>query len=96
MSYPKWLFSKNGNVLLKNEEEENALVGKWFDSPAKVIFKKIEKEPEEEVLLTDEEAESRHVQVTERLELLAEAERNGIEVDRRWGLKRLQDAVANK
>jgi len=36
MTYPRWLYSESGAVLLKNRQEEDALGGTWFDSPALV------------------------------------------------------------
>jgi hypothetical protein len=36
MSYPCWLYSAEGAKIVKTREEELALVGKWYDTPAKI------------------------------------------------------------
>ena len=36
MSYPRWLYSAEGAKIVKTPEEESALIGKWYDTPAKI------------------------------------------------------------
>ena len=35
-TYPCWLYSESGAVLLHSKAQEDALLGAWVDSPAKV------------------------------------------------------------
>lgn len=37
MSYPKWLYSASGAVLVADAASHEALSGAWFESPALVL-----------------------------------------------------------
>lgn len=43
--YPKWLYSKDGAVLVEDEAAHKELTGEWFDSPADVDGEKPETKP---------------------------------------------------
>lgn len=48
--YPKWKYREGESRVVQDEEEESALDGKWFDSPADVV------PDEKEALLKEAEA----------------------------------------
>lgn len=104
--YPKYLFSAAGSKLVRDKDQESALGEGWFDSPAKVVAPEApipeeapavestsapEDDPLEEI-----ESEATAFVTVEKGELLAECERHGIAVDKRWGVKKLQEALASK
>lgn len=98
--YPKYLYSAEGARLVLNKEQELALDGTWCDSPAKVPMPKdeppkAEAKPAEETLEEIESEATAFVSV-EKGELLAECVRHGIDVDKRWGVKKLQEVLASK
>jgi hypothetical protein len=43
--YPKWLYSKDGAVLVQDEASHKALEGEWFDNPADIGAEKPEAKP---------------------------------------------------
>lgn len=43
--YPKWLYSKDGSVLVQDEAAHKALEGEWFDNPADIDAEKSEAKP---------------------------------------------------
>lgn len=99
--YPKYLYSAAGSKLVRDREQESALGEGWFDSPAKVrmpeeVPAKIEAAPNDDEPLEEIESEATAFVTVEKGELLAECERHGIEVDKRWGVKKLREALASK
>ena len=102
--YPKYLYGVEGQKLVLNREQESALGDGWFDSPAKVQMPEPEPEtPKVEVeAVSDEEpleefeSEATAFFTLEKSELIAECIRHGIEVDKRWGVKKLQEVLASK
>ncbi|SNT33732.1 hypothetical protein SAMN06265795_12644 [Noviherbaspirillum humi] len=89
-TYPRWKYSQAGAVVVNSAEEEAALEGEWHDSPADVPSPAGDDSPssEDEQLLQDAKAE--------KDALLAKAAELGIAVDKRWGLKRLHEALEQK
>lgn len=47
-SYPKWLYSVDGAVLVQTHEEHAALVGTWRESPADVQAEEVPADVPEE------------------------------------------------
>ena len=51
--YPKYLYGAEGSKLVRNADEESALIGTWCDSPEKVPTLKPEHAKEEEKQFDD-------------------------------------------
>jgi hypothetical protein len=84
--YPKWKYGEDGaSRVVKDEDEESALEGTWWDSPADVV--PAEKVPtEEEQLLSDAKEE--------KAELMAEATSLGLSIDGRAGIAKIKSLIA--
>lgn len=86
-SYPKWKYAQGKSLIVADESEEAALEGDWFDSPADVPAETVEP-TEEEQLLIDAKAEKE--------QLLEEALKQGVTVDKRWGIARIKEALKDE
>lgn len=100
--YPRHLYDDKGNTIVVNsEEDESALQGQHYESPADVpanreqIAAEDEKpkaptHPVEDVRLSVDPLPPGH---TQRDRLVAEAENIGLKVDRRWSDERLMREI---
>ena len=85
MDYPKWKYSQDQALIVHGEDEEAALSGAWFDSPADV--------PAPVVVMTDDEQMMADAKA-EKAALLNKAGVLGVTIDARWGLAKIKEALA--
>jgi hypothetical protein len=78
--YPKWKYSLTGSCVVNSADEEAALGDGWFDAKPTA---------------NDTPARAQPSVQSELDALIAKAQELGIEIDKRWGVKRLRQEVAH-
>lgn len=80
----QWLYRGKESWIFEGEKIDEALAGGWADRPGVPA-----------VVIADGPTENVVVEIT-RDALLAEADERKIDVDRRWGITKLQQALGRK